>query len=98
MMSINCCWYSSNIGRAEGFASRNPVGVSALDGFMMGLGFLIVLTLLGLMREVIGFGTILAQADLMFGEAASALRITLSSDYQGFLLASANELGDSIRS
>lgn len=75
------------IGRAEGFASRNPVGASALDGFMMGLGFLAVLTLLGAMREVIGSGTLLANAHLMFGESANALTITLNEDYSGFLLA-----------
>jgi electron transport complex protein RnfE len=75
------------IGRAEGFASRNPVGASALDGFMMGLGFLAVLALLGAMREVIGSGTLLAHADLMFGESAKALTITFSEDYSGFLLA-----------
>ena len=83
LIVTNC----SIIGRAEGFASKNPVGVSALDGFMMGLGFFIVLTLLGMLREIIGFGTILAQADLMFGPAASALKITLNEDYGGFLLA-----------
>jgi electron transport complex protein RnfE len=75
------------IGRAEGFASRNPVGASALDGFMMGLGFLAVLILLGAMREVIGSGTLLAHADLMFGESAKALSITFNEDYSGFLLA-----------
>ena len=74
------------IGRAEGFASRNPVGVSALDGFMMGLGFLVVLALLGAMREIIGSGTLFAHADLMFGEAAKALTITFEN-YSGFLLA-----------
>jgi electron transport complex protein RnfE len=75
------------IGRAEGFASRNPVGASALDGFMMGLGFLAVLALLGAMREVIGSGTLLANADLMFGESAKAFTITFNKDYSGFLLA-----------
>jgi electron transport complex protein RnfE len=75
------------IGRAEGFASRNPVGASALDGFMMGLGFLTVLVLLGAMREVIGSGTLLAHADLMFGESAKALTITFNENYSGFLLA-----------
>lgn len=83
LIVTNC----SIIGRAEGFASKNTVGASALDGLMMGLGFLIVLTLLGMMREVVGAGTILAQADLMFGEGAKALTITLNQDYGGFLLA-----------
>ena len=75
------------IGRAEGFASKNNVGASALDGLMMGLGFLAVLTILGAAREVIGFGTLFAQADLMFGTAAKSLSVTLNSDYRGFLLA-----------
>jgi len=83
LIVTNC----SIIGRAEGFASKNPVGVSALDGFMMGLGFLIVLTLLGMLREIIGFGTLFAQAELMFGSAARALEMTLVDDYGGFLLA-----------
>ena len=34
------------LGRAEGFASKNSVGLAALDGFMMGLGFLLVLVAL----------------------------------------------------
>ncbi len=75
------------IGRAEGFASRNPVGASMLDGFMMGLGFLVVLALLGGLREIIGFGTLFANAHLMFGDGAEALEIVINPDYPGFLLA-----------
>ena len=75
------------IGRAEGFASRNPVGPAALDGLMMGLGFLVVLALLGALREIIGFGTLFAQAELMFGSGAEVLTIELDPDYPGFLLA-----------
>jgi len=75
------------IGRAEGFASRNPAGLAALDGLMMGLGFLVVLVLLGALREIIGFGTLFANADLMFGEAARGLTVTINPDYPGFLLA-----------
>jgi electron transport complex protein RnfE len=75
------------IGRAEGFASRNPAGPAALDGLMMGLGFLAVLAVLGGMREIIGFGTLLANAELMFGEGAQTLRFELNRDYGGFLLA-----------
>ncbi|MBC8212847.1 MAG: electron transport complex subunit E [Gammaproteobacteria bacterium] len=83
LIVTNC----SIIARAEGFASRNTIALSALDGFMMGLGFLIVLTLLGLIREVVGSGTILANADLMFGPAAALLKITLNPEYGGFLVA-----------
>ena len=75
------------IGRAEAFASKNPVRASALDGLMMGLGFLIVLSLLGAMREIIGFGTLFSNADLMFGESAKSLTIVFNDDYHGFLLA-----------
>ncbi len=75
------------IGRAEAFASRNPVAVSALDGFMMGFGFLIVLALLGGMREIIGFGTLFSHADLMFGEKARVLTLVFNENYRGFLLA-----------
>ena len=60
------------IGRAESFASRNPILPAALDGLMMGFGFLAVLVLLGGLREIIGFGTLFAHAELMFGESASS--------------------------
>jgi electron transport complex protein RnfE len=75
------------IGRAEGFASRNPVGPAALDGLMMGLGFLIVLVLLGGLREIIGFGTLFANAELMFGDGAQTLTLEPNQNYPGFLLA-----------
>jgi electron transport complex protein RnfE len=75
------------IGRAEGFASRNPLGPAALDGLMMGLGFLSVLVVLGGLREIIGFGTLFAHAELMFGDAAKALIFEINPDYPGFLLA-----------
>lgn len=75
------------LGRAEGFASRNPLLPSALDGFMMGLGFALVLVLLGGMREVIGQGTLLADMHLLFGPGAEQWRIEVFTDYPGFLLA-----------
>ncbi len=75
------------IGRAEAFASRNPVLPSALDGLFIGLGFTSVLFTLGLLRELIGQGTLLADAHLMFGEAARGLTLRLSDDYPGLLLA-----------
>ncbi len=75
------------IGRAESFASRNPVGPALLDGLMMGFGFLVVLALLGGLREIVGFGTLFAQAELMFGDDARALTLVINPDYRGFLLA-----------
>lgn len=75
------------IGRAEAFAARNPIGLAALDGFMMGLGFTLALVALGAMREVLGAGTLLADAHLLFGEGARGWTLTLVGDFRGFLLA-----------
>jgi len=75
------------IARAESFASKNPVGRSLLDGLSMGIGFTAVLLLLGALREILGHGTLFAQAELMFGEGTQWLTITLLDDYRGFLLA-----------
>jgi electron transport complex protein RnfE len=75
------------IARAESFASKNPVGRALLDGLAMGLGFAAVLVLLGGLREILGHGTLLAQAELMFGEGSQWLTITLLDHYRGYLLA-----------
>ncbi len=75
------------IGRAESFASRNPIPAASLDGLFMGLGFTAILVALGTLRELIGSGTLLANAHLMFGESARSWTITLSEDYPGVLVA-----------
>ena len=75
------------IGRAESFASRHTVDRALLDGLAMGVGFTLVLVILGGMRELIGQGTLLAQAHLMFGEFGNQLEMILLKDYRGFLLA-----------
>nr|WP_067298566.1 electron transport complex subunit E [Marinobacterium profundum] len=75
------------MGRADAFACKNPVGASVLDGLMMGLGFTIVLMILGAMREVLGLGTLFADMQLLFGPMAENWKITLIDDYSGFLFA-----------
>jgi electron transport complex protein RnfE len=75
------------IGRAESFASKQTVDRAFIDGLAMGIGFTLVLVTLGGMRELVGQGTLFAQAHLMFGEAGHALVLTLIQDYRGFLLA-----------
>ncbi len=75
------------IGRAEAYASKNPVKQAAFDGLMMGLGFAIVLILLGLIREIFGQGTLFDGANLLFGDWASALRIEVMQLDSQFLLA-----------
>ena len=75
------------IGRAEAFASKHKVVHSALDGFFMGLGFTAVLLLLGIFREVLGYGSVFRQAHLLFGDFARPFEISIGGDYSGFLLA-----------
>ncbi|MEA3287387.1 MAG: electron transport complex subunit E [Candidatus Marinimicrobia bacterium] len=53
LIVVNCII----LGRAEAFASRNPVFLSAVDGFSVGLGFTLSLTLVGSIREILGTGT-----------------------------------------
>jgi len=75
------------IGRAEVFASKNRVLPSILDGLAMGLGFSFALILLGSFREILGSGTLLAQADLLFGDAAKNWKINVFDDNSNLLLA-----------
>jgi electron transport complex protein RnfE len=75
------------IARAEAYASRNSVLPAIVDGFMMGLGFMLVLVTLAALREMIGSGTLFVNADVMFGDSAKHLTWTLFDDYDGFLLA-----------
>ncbi len=72
------------IGRAEAFASRNPPFHALADGLMMGTGFTAVLVVLGSARELLGQGTLLSGAHMMFGGGAD-LAIHVSDG--GFLLA-----------
>ena len=54
LIVVNCIV----LGRAEAFAAKNTVGLSALDGIGMGLGFTLSLTVLGIIREFLGAGTV----------------------------------------
>ncbi len=54
LIVVNCIV----LGRAESFASKNGVFASFLDGIGSGLGFTLALTVLGVVREVLGNGTI----------------------------------------
>lgn len=54
LIVVNCII----LGRAEAYASKNTILLSACDGVGMGLGFTIGLTLIGIFRELLGAGTI----------------------------------------
>ncbi len=90
LIVVNCIV----LGRAEAFASKNPVWPSILDGAGMGLGFTFALTVLGSIREILGSGSIFnlrflpedAQTILIFVLAPGAF-IAL-----GYLIAIVNRL------
>lgn len=75
------------LGRADAFASRNPVLPSVLDGLMMGLGFTAILVTLGGMRELIGQGTLFSDMQLLFGSVAAHWKIVVFHDYPNVLFA-----------
>ena len=75
------------LGRAEAYASKNTLDKALVDGFFMGLGFLLVLVLLGALREMIGNGTLFEHTHLLFGDIAQNWTIHFSDNYQGVLLA-----------
>jgi electron transport complex protein RnfE len=75
------------IGRAEAFASRNGPLPSMADGLATGLGFCLALVALGAFRELVGRGTLMSQAGLMFGDLGAKLQLTITPDHPGFLLA-----------
>jgi len=54
LIVVNCLI----LGRAEAFASKNPIGRSLLDGLGMGVGFTFALLCLGAVREILGSGTL----------------------------------------
>ncbi len=70
------------LGRAEAFASRNPIQNALLDGLMMGLGFLLVLLVMGSVRELLGQGTMFANLHLLTGLPDATIHVADS----GFLL------------
>ncbi|MFT5813487.1 MAG: electron transport complex protein RnfE [Psychroserpens sp.] len=75
------------IGRAEAYASKNPIKLASFDGLMMGLGFLAVLMVLGAIREILGQGTLFDGANLLLGPWATQLKVQVYHLDSQFLLA-----------
>lgn len=71
LIVVNCLI----LGRAESFACKNSVALSALDGLAMGLGFTLALTLMGALREIGGSGTVFSGASNLLGPAMSVLEM-----------------------
>ncbi|PKP35467.1 MAG: electron transport complex subunit RsxE [Bacteroidetes bacterium HGW-Bacteroidetes-17] len=88
LIVVNCIV----LGRAEGFASKNNVFSSALDGLGMGLGFALALTILGSVREVLGNGSFFG---MRFMEGDAILIFVLAPGafiVLGYLIALINKL------
>lgn len=75
------------IGRAEAFASRNKPLPSFVDGLAQGIGFTLVLVVLGALREFIGQGTIFDGAHLLLGDWAKEITLHFYLTEQKFLFA-----------
>ena len=89
LIVVNCIV----LGRAEAFASKNGVWHSALDGIFMGLGFTWALTLIGMVRELLGTGCIFGHS--LIGGADGMLMMILPPGgflALGFLMALVNHL------
>jgi electron transport complex protein RnfE len=82
LIVVNC----GILGRAEAFASKQPVAAAVVDGVATGAGFTLALVGLGATREVLGSGTLFAGASLLLGESFRVLELTLIRDYKGFLM------------
>jgi len=92
LIVVNCII----LGRAEAFASKNTVLLSAADGLGMGVGFTLSLTILGALREVLGYGTLFG-ANIM-GESFEPLSFMVQAPGAficlGLLLGLMNVVGD----
>lgn len=89
LIVVNCIV----LGRAEAVAAKNGVAHSALDGVGIGLGFTLALTLLGLVRELLGTGRIFGFE--IFPEGYAALLFVLAPGafiVLGYLIAVSNFL------
>ncbi len=90
LIVVNCII----LGRAEAFASRNPVKASIYDGLGMGIGFTLALVALGSVRELLGNGTIFGLAIMGEGYLPFLLMILPPGAFLtlGFMLGLMNKI------
>ena len=74
------------LARLEAFAAKEPVLPSFVDGLFMGLGFTLALTAIGAVREVIGQGTLFADAALLLGPSFLFLESRVMAADMGILV------------
>lgn len=90
LIVVNCII----LGRAEAFASRNPLSLAFVDGVGMGLGFTLGLAVLGGVREIFGSGSLLGFPVFGPGYPPALVMILPPGAFLslGFLLAGMNRL------
>lgn len=81
LIVTNC----SILARAETFARFNALLPSLIDGLMMGLGYVLVLLLLGAFREILGRGSLFSHMDLIFGPMAQNWTLHPFEHFPGIL-------------
>lgn len=67
LIASNCVVLS----RAQTVAMRHPIGTAALDATVIGCGFLVLLLIVGAIRELFGRGSLFVDMHLIFGDVAS---------------------------
>lgn len=83
LIVTNCAIF----GRAEAYAIRNPILPSMADALGMGIGFSLVLTTVGGVREILGSGTLFSHASLLLGAHFAWMETVIIADFPGILLA-----------
>ncbi len=92
LIVVNCII----LGRAEAFASKNPVLASAVDGLGMGIGFTAALFLMGSVREILGAGSFLGNSIPFLSENPMLIFILPPGGFFvfGVLMATVNRLAE----
>ena len=90
LIVVNCIIFA----RAESFAIKNPPMLSIADGLGMGLGFTFAITLLSVIREVIGAGTFFGMNVMPAGYQPMAIMVQVPGGFVtlGLLLIAVNAL------
>lgn len=74
------------LARLEAYAAKQPAFPAFLDGLFMGLGFTLALTVIGAVREIIGSGTLFADASLLLGPSFKFMELRLLPEDMGVLM------------
>ena len=82
LIVVNCL----PMARFEAFASKSPPLPALVDGLFMGLGFTMALVAVGAVREIIGSGTLCADASLLLGPAFKVIELRLLPAEAGVLM------------